>query len=97
MLRFDVIQPFWPLTWTMLYLITFQILINLFKKSVKEESQEKANSIFKVYKDKNQLKWFNFTCFLINSITLFGYLTLNHFFFFLIVNVEFPTLLFKFT
>ncbi|MCK4381176.1 MAG: hypothetical protein KAW51_08580, partial [Candidatus Lokiarchaeota archaeon] len=70
MLRLDVIQPFWLLTWTMLYLITFQILINLFKKSVKEESQEKTNSIFTIYKDKNQLKWFNFTCFLLNSICI---------------------------
>ncbi len=77
MLIFDVIKPFWLLTWSMLYLISFQIIINFFKRSIQkethkiqEEAQEIKNSIFAIYKDKNQLKWFNFICFLLNSICI---------------------------
>ncbi|MFX1366500.1 MAG: hypothetical protein ACFFCE_03250 [Promethearchaeota archaeon] len=77
MLSLDVIQPYWLLTWSMLYLIVFQIIINIFKKSVqqetqeiKQESQEIENSIFRIYKNKIQLRWFNFICFLLNSICI---------------------------
>ena len=76
MVRFGIIQPFWLLTWSMLYLITFQILINLFKNYVKEETQEIKNSIFIIYKDKIQLKWFNFICFLLNSINISLFITI---------------------
>ncbi|MFX1419828.1 MAG: hypothetical protein ACFE9N_12995, partial [Promethearchaeota archaeon] len=68
LLIFEVIQPYWVLTWAMLYLITFQILINIFKNLVKEETSEIKNSILKLYKDKNQVRWLNLTCFLLNSI-----------------------------
>ncbi|MFX0146062.1 MAG: hypothetical protein ACFE9C_18490, partial [Candidatus Hodarchaeota archaeon] len=63
------------LTWPMLYVITFQILINLFKKSAKDEGTDIKNSIFKIYHDKNQLKWLNFVCFLMNSIFISLFLT----------------------
>jgi hypothetical protein len=65
------------LTWPMLYLITFQILINLFKRSPKEETSEIKNSIFKFYQEKNQLKWLNFACFLMNSVFISLFLTIT--------------------
>jgi hypothetical protein len=68
MLRIEIIRPFWLITWAMLYLITFQILINMFKGTVEDETSEKKNSIFKLFKDKNQVRWLNFTCFFLNSI-----------------------------
>lgn len=68
LLTFQIIRPFWLLTWAMLYLITFQIIINLFKNSVKEGTKEIRNSILKIYQDRNQVKWLNLTCFLLNSI-----------------------------
>ena len=68
LLSFEVIRPFWLLTWAMLYLFSFQILINLFKNTVKEETPEIKNSILKLYRDKNQVRWLNLTCFLLNSI-----------------------------
>ncbi|MFX1575263.1 MAG: hypothetical protein ACFFB0_21215 [Promethearchaeota archaeon] len=70
LLRFDIIQPFWFLTYMTLYLITFQVLINLFKKSVKKDPLEISNSFFNIFKDENQLKWFNFICLLLNSICI---------------------------
>jgi len=68
LLTFKVIRPFWLLTWAMIYLFTFQILINLFKNTVKDESTEIKNSILKYYKDKDQLRWLNLTCVFLNSI-----------------------------
>ncbi|MEE9376598.1 MAG: hypothetical protein V3V33_01005 [Candidatus Lokiarchaeia archaeon] len=68
LLIFEVIQPFWLLTWAMLYLFSFQILINLFKNTVKEETPEIKNSLLKLYQDRNQLRGLNLTCFLLNSI-----------------------------
>jgi hypothetical protein len=68
MLRIEIIRPFWLITWAMLYLITFQILINMFKGTLEDETSEKKNSLFKLYKDKNQVRWLNFTCFFLNSI-----------------------------
>jgi len=68
LLIFEVIQPFWLLTWAMLYLFSFQILINLFKNTVKEETPEIKNSLLKLYQDRNQVRWLNLTCFLLNSI-----------------------------
>ncbi|MFX0000186.1 MAG: hypothetical protein ACFE9Q_01995 [Candidatus Hodarchaeota archaeon] len=72
MLEFEVIKPFWLLTWAILYLLSFQIIFNLFKNAVKKESQEikrrKKNSLFKLYQDMNQVRWLNLTCFFLNSI-----------------------------
>ncbi len=79
LLTLDLIYTNWIftfLTWPMLYLFTFQILINLFKTSVKDETDEIKNSIYKIYKDKTQLKWLNFTCFLINSVCISLFLTI---------------------
>ncbi|MFW9972875.1 MAG: hypothetical protein ACFFDF_22000, partial [Candidatus Odinarchaeota archaeon] len=79
LLTLDIMYPTWTfalLTWPMLYLITFQILINIFKSSVKEDTAEIKNSIFKLYQDKIQLKWLNFACFLINSIFISLFLTI---------------------
>ncbi|MFX1566729.1 MAG: hypothetical protein ACFFCV_00020 [Promethearchaeota archaeon] len=68
MLTIEVIEPFWLLTWAMLYLFSFQIIFNLFKKSIKKEPQEIKNSIFKLYQDENQVNLLNLTCFFLNSI-----------------------------
>ncbi|MFX1390701.1 MAG: hypothetical protein ACFE9Z_11605 [Promethearchaeota archaeon] len=70
LLTYEIIRPFWFLTWVMLYLITFQIIINLFKNFLKEGTEEVKNSILKIYLDKNQVKWLNFTCFLLNSVCI---------------------------
>ena len=67
LLIFEVIRPLWFLTWATLYLISFQILINLFKNIKREEIK---NSIWKFYQDRNQIRWLNFTCFLLNSICI---------------------------
>ncbi|MFX0034512.1 MAG: hypothetical protein ACFE9I_02590 [Candidatus Hermodarchaeota archaeon] len=69
-MRINFIKPFWLLTWSMLYLISFQVLINLFKNLVTEEKPEIKNSILKIFTDKNQVKQLNFTCFLLNSISI---------------------------
>lgn len=79
LLTLDLIYSNWIfafLSWPMLYLITFQILINLFKRSVEDDTEEIKNSIFKIYKDKTQLKWLNFTCFLTNSVCISLFLTI---------------------
>ncbi|MFX0105252.1 MAG: hypothetical protein ACFE75_07160, partial [Candidatus Hodarchaeota archaeon] len=68
LLIFEFIHPFWLLTWSMLYLISFQILINIFKNFVKAETPEIKNSILNLFQDKNQVKRLNLTCFLLNSI-----------------------------
>ena len=70
LLIFEFIQPFWLLTWSMLYLISFQILINIFKNLVKVETPEIKNSILKLFQDRNQVKRLNLTCFLLNSICI---------------------------
>ena len=70
LLFFEVIRPFWYLTWALLYLTCFQILTNLFKNLVKEEKAEIRNSIMKLYEDKNQIKWLNFTCYILNSLLI---------------------------
>ena len=78
-LKLEIMYPSWLfslLTWPMLYLITFQILINTFKRSTKDETPLVTNSIFKIYKDKNQLKWLNFACFLMNSVFISLFLTI---------------------
>ncbi len=70
LLILEVIRPYWYLTWALLYLTCFQILTNLFKNLVKEEQAEIKNSIMKLYEDKNQIKWLNFTCYILNSLLL---------------------------
>ncbi|MFX1302635.1 MAG: hypothetical protein ACFE9X_04670 [Promethearchaeota archaeon] len=70
LLIFEFIQPLWFLTWAILYLISFQILINIFKNLVKAETPEKRNSILKLFEDENQVKWLNLTGFLLNSICI---------------------------
>jgi len=67
LLIFEVIRPLWFLTWATLYLISFQILINLFKNVKREEIK---NSIWKFYQDRNQIRRLNLTCFLLNSICI---------------------------
>ncbi|MFX1571704.1 MAG: hypothetical protein ACFFB0_03070 [Promethearchaeota archaeon] len=69
-LVFEVVRPFWYLTWALLYLVSFQILTNLFKNLVKEEKAEIKNSILKLYEDKTQVKWLNFTCYILNSLLI---------------------------
>ncbi|MFW9819529.1 MAG: hypothetical protein ACFFE5_07955 [Candidatus Thorarchaeota archaeon] len=79
LLTLDLIYSNWIFTilpWPMLYLITFQILINIFKSSIKDDKGEIRNSIFKIFKDKTQLRWLNFTCFLINSVCISLFLTI---------------------
>ncbi len=67
---FEIIKTLWFLAFSLIYLTSFQILINIFKNIGREVPQERRNSILMLFDDKNQLKKFNLTCFLLNSIIL---------------------------
>ena len=67
---FEIIKTLWFLAFSLIYLTSFQILINIFKNIGREVPQERRNSILMLFDDKNLIKKFNLTCFLINSITL---------------------------
>jgi hypothetical protein len=69
-------SSFWLLTllsFLVLYVLFFQVLINIFKNSGKKEGDEPLNSIWKIFQDKNQVRLINFTSFFLNSafISLF--------------------------
>ncbi len=71
LLTFEVIRNIWLLAFSAfstIYIIFFQILINMFKSIIKDESEEIKNSLMKIYQEKNQIKMLNFTCFLLNSV-----------------------------
>ncbi len=84
LLTFEVIRNIWLLAFSAfstIYIIFFQILINMFKTTIKDETEEIKNSLMKIYQEKNQMKMLNFTCFLLNSI-----------FFSLFISVIYPLL-----
>ncbi|MFW9941269.1 MAG: hypothetical protein ACFFFT_09520 [Candidatus Thorarchaeota archaeon] len=71
LLTLEIFRNVWLLAFSAfstLYVIFFQILINIFKTTIKEESEELKNSLMKIYQEENQLKILNFTCILLNSI-----------------------------
>ncbi|MFX1280758.1 MAG: hypothetical protein ACFFA3_15385 [Promethearchaeota archaeon] len=55
------------LCFSTIYLLLFQIIINLFKAKPREGVKEIENSIMRIYEDRNQFKLLNFTCILLNS------------------------------
>ena len=84
MLKSEIVHAYWFLTWSMLYLLTFQFLFNFFKGFAKPEKETK-DILVRIYQNKNQLIIFNFTCFIFNSI-----------FISLFISIIFPILLQQF-
>jgi hypothetical protein len=64
------------LSFSILYVLFFQVLINIFKKSGKKESEEPTNSLWKIFQDNNQVRLLNFTSFLLNSVFISLYLAI---------------------
>ena len=56
------------LSFSTIYLIIFQIIINLFKSKPKERDEEIENSIMKIFQDRNQFRLLNLTSLLLNSV-----------------------------
>ncbi|MCK4383834.1 MAG: hypothetical protein KAW66_11105, partial [Candidatus Lokiarchaeota archaeon] len=67
---FEIFKTLWFLAFSLIYLTSFQILINIFKNIGREVPQERRNSILMLFDDKNQIKKYNLACFLLNSIIL---------------------------
>ncbi|MFX0080680.1 MAG: hypothetical protein ACFE94_02905 [Candidatus Hodarchaeota archaeon] len=71
LISIELIRNVWLLAFSAfstIYIIFFQILINVFKTITIDESEEIKNSLLKIYEEKNQIKMLNFTSFLLNSV-----------------------------
>ncbi len=67
----EVLRSIWFLAFlgfSIIYVAVFQIIFNLFKNYKERDSTEKKNSMFKIFKDKNQIKLVNFTSFILFSL-----------------------------